>query len=155
MTPTLHTLRTARPAQGFTLIEMMIAVAVLAILSAIALPAYTDYVKRGKVSEAFQLLTSQGMAMEQSFQDRRTYVPAATGGPCNTPATGKYFTVACASTSATGYTLAATAITGSGVEGASYTLTEKAVRGTTGVPTGWTNPGTANCWVSSRSGTCQ
>lgn len=144
-------------AKGFTLIEMMITVAVLAILSAIALPAYTDYVKRGKVSEAFELLTSQAMAMEQAFQDRRTYVPPAlpTPAPCNTPASGKYFTVACASTSATAYTVRATANTGSGVDGAIYTLTEKGVRATVGVPAGWTLPSTPNCWANARSGSCQ
>lgn len=59
--------------RGFTLIELMITVAILGILSAIALPFYGDYVKRGRLSEAFDALGSYKLRLEQSYQDGGNY----------------------------------------------------------------------------------
>ena len=68
--------------KGFTLIELMIVVAIIGILATIALPAYSNYVRSGKATEATSTLASARVQMEQHFQDNRTYV----GGPC--PAAG-------------------------------------------------------------------
>lgn len=63
---------THRADGGFTLIEVMIAVAVVAILAAPALPSYRDYVTRGNIPEATSRLLTKQVQMEQWFQDNRT-----------------------------------------------------------------------------------
>lgn len=89
----LHSLRPRRLG-GFTLIELMIVVAIVGILAAIALPSYTRYLARGKIVEAHVGLSDYSVRMEQYFQDNRNYGTA--GGNCPvTVATSKYFTFAC------------------------------------------------------------
>ena len=70
-------------ASGFTLIELMITVAVIAILAAIAIPAYGDYVRRSKITEASSSLSDMRNRLEQYFLDNRQFpvncIPAAAG----------------------------------------------------------------------------
>ena len=56
--------------QGFTLIELMIVVAIIAILAAIALPAYQDYVARSQVSEAMTLSSGAKTAVTEYYADK-------------------------------------------------------------------------------------
>ena len=65
---------------GFTLIELMVVVGLVAILTAIAMPSYTDYIKRGQIVDGIVPLADMGGKMEQFFQDHRTYVGACTAG---------------------------------------------------------------------------
>lgn len=55
--------------QGFTLIELMIVVAIIGILAAIAVPAYQDYTVRSKVSEAASLASATRTAVDVSFSE--------------------------------------------------------------------------------------
>jgi len=63
--------------RGFTLLEVMITVAIVGILAAIALPSYADYVTRGRITEATTGLSNLRQLSEQYFLDNRSYsVPA-------------------------------------------------------------------------------
>jgi type IV pilus assembly protein PilE len=128
---------------GFTLIEVMITVAIVGILAAVALPSYTDYVRRSKVPEATSALADMRMKMEQYFQDNRTYA----GGCAVATTTAKYFSYACAD-GATIYGITATGAPSQGMDGYSYSIDQNNARTST-------VPGTsANCWISKKGETC-
>lgn len=144
-----------KPGQaGFTLIELLIAMVVVAILGAVALPAYNNYILRGRVPEATSNLAAKRVKMEQFFQDNRTYVGAPAGNADS--GTSQYFDFSASSggtdsRSATGYTLYAV---GKGaMSGFTYTVDQSNARTSTvtGV-SGWT--GNASCWVTKQGGQC-
>lgn len=113
--------------RGFTLVEIMVVVAIVGIISAVAMPMYTAYVARGKVVEAQSALTSARVAMEQYYQDYRTYV----GGTC--PAASTYFSYTC-TLAANSYIITADNINGVGLGAANsyeYTINESNAKSTT------------------------
>ena len=113
---------------GFTLIELMITVAVVGLLAAIALPSYTSYLARGRITDAVTALSDYRVRMEQYFQDNRNYGTASTSCAAGSgPAlpVSQYFTFACAVGAAVptvDYAMTATSIAGAlGVAAGDYT----------------------------------
>jgi len=124
---------------GFTLIELMLAVAVVAILAGIAVPQYSDHLQRGRLTSGIGELKELRARMEQRYADNRTYANTA-GTACSigafTNAQGT-FGFACALTNAgQGFTWTAT---GTGpATGFVYTIDEAGMEVTTSVKPGWT-----------------
>ena len=146
-------------AAGFTLIELMIVVAIIAILAAIALPIYSDYVTRGKLTEAQNNLSSLRVLMEQYFQDNRTYLNGANCGvnmPTTTASNGassiaKYFTYTCVATAST-YTITAT---GAVTQTANFIFTiDNNNTHATASANNWYSGDASKCWVTAK-GSCQ
>lgn len=140
---------------GFTLIELMIVVAIMAIIARIAVPAYNDYITRSKLSEAQSFLSAMRTKLEQYFLDQRTYVGACaanTVAPLPTSTEVKYFTYTCPTLTATTFVVQAAGISGQGTGGFTFTIDQLNAKATTAVPTGWTTNST--CWVTKKGGAC-
>ena len=142
-----------RRARGFTLIELMMTVAIAAILAAVALPMYRTYVMRGRIIDGTSKLSEFRVRMEQYFMDNRTY---ANGGNCGVPNptdTGDAaFTIACSGATATAYTAKATGKSSKGMSGFEFQIIQSGAKATNTVPSGWTTK--ADCWVTNKQGDC-
>ena len=144
-----------RTQHGFTLIELMITVAIIAILSMIGYPSYRDYVVRGNIPDATSKLATKQVQMEQFFQDNRTYVGSTGAGlPCATDTTAKFFDFGCSGVTATGFTLSATGK--SSMAGFGYSVDQSGGKTTSAVPSasGWSRPSPNNCWATNKGGAC-
>jgi type IV pilus assembly protein PilE len=149
----------ARRQQGFTLIELMIVVAMIAILAAIALPNYRDHMIRSRVIEATSGLSDARVKMEQFFQDNRTYPTAGctTGTPSATQIkvmAMQNFSLDCGAPTATTYTVTANGT--NAMVGFAYTVDQLNARTSTfassGASKGWVS--SATCWVIRKDGSC-
>lgn len=145
---------------GFTLIEVMITVAIVAILATIALPSYNHYVIRGKLTEATSALADLRVKLEQSYQDNRHYSSTATACPSvampAAPAV-KHFAFTCnwaAGNTNQFFTVTASNVANQGLGAAGsyvFTINQANVRATTAFP-GATVPKT--CWISKEGESC-
>jgi type IV pilus assembly protein PilE len=137
---------------GFTLIELLTVIAIIGILASIAVPSYTDYVRRGKIQEAVGGLADARVKLEQFFLDNRTYIGGAGAWNCGGQApASRYFSFTCLATEST-YTMTATGIAAQGTDGMTYTLNQANVKGSTFTLTGWNNSST--CWVLKKGDSC-
>ena len=108
-----------KKSRGFTLIELMIAVAIIGILAGIAYPSYQDSVMKSRRRDAQGALMGLANAMERRFTETNSYVgaagtdetPADTGAPWiyNVPAeTASFYTITISAANGSSYTLSAT-----------------------------------------------
>ena len=118
-----------RVQQGFTLIELMIVVAIIGILAAVALPAYQDYTVRAKMSEVILALSACRTSITEVYQSGGTNTPAANGWGCEQSGSSKY--VAAVNTSANGAVSGTIQGISTAVNGSVVTLTPLAAANTT------------------------
>ena len=96
---------------GFTLIELMIALAIAAILASVAYPSYLSQVAKGRRADGKQALLELAQKLERFYTERGTYAGAALGGaggvyPAVSP--GGFYALAVSSQTADGFVIAAT-----------------------------------------------
>jgi type IV pilus assembly protein PilE len=130
-----------RQSTGFTLIELMITVAIIGILAAIAYPSYTEYVKKTRRAEIAELLSEQAQTLERSYSKNNGTYSGTTGlSPGNA-----YYKIT-STVNAQDYTLTAAPVPAAMMNGdkcGSFVLTNTGARTNTGLATGTTS---TTCW---------
>jgi type IV pilus assembly protein PilE len=134
--------------KGFTLIELMMVVAIIGLLSAIAYPLYTDSVRRGKIVEATSALSDSRIKMTQFLLDHKVY-DASKGGnpPCEILPDTQNFKFVCVTTP---FAYVITATGHGAMAGFLYTIDSANFKTS---KTLW-SPVISPCWITKEGGSC-
>lgn len=147
------------PQRAFTLIEVMIVVGIIAILAAIAIPSYRDYIIRGQLVDGTTALSAIQAEMERHFQDNRTYDTITVGSttftsPCkdNTSAglakrkIGKFLVECSGAGDVTAATYLLTAKGSGSVVDFSYQIDHQNQKKTLTAPSAWLGSNSTTTW---------
>jgi type IV pilus assembly protein PilE len=117
--------------RGFTLIELMIVVAVVAILAAVAIPSYQNHIIRTNRADAMSVMQGFAQAMERYYAQNNTYVGAVEGTvfPAQSPIEGTArYALSVQAADATSFTLRATPVAGSQADDGFLEITNTGLR---------------------------
>ncbi len=127
-----HQLPRSGQSKGFTLVELLIVTVLVAVLLSLAVPSFQDFIERSKLRSGTTGLSALRGLVEQAYQDNRSY--RKPDGTCYVTHTTEHFTLTCAASSNTAYTLTATSMANEGLGSAGdyvYTINEDGARKTT------------------------
>ena len=138
--------------RGFSLIELMIVLAIGAIIAAIAVPPYRDYVLRARIPKATSTLASLAMQLEQNYQDYHAY-GSSTACSIAMP-DDEFFTFTCvAQNSGQSFLLTAMGKGAGDLSEFTFTLDQNGNAKTTQLPPAWGKT-PADCWIVKRGAAC-
>lgn len=135
---------------GFSLVELMVALAIATFIAAFAVPSYRDHALRGQLPEMSSALQLGALRLEQYYQDFRSY---RNGGSCGITLPGSdRFVLRCTSPD-DGQSFLLTARGSGALTDFAYTIDHQGQTRTIALPPTW-GPAPRDCWILKRGATC-